>query len=524
LGPTPDLLFRDGEESEMLKPELLTRDREQAESVSVRPRARGEAEPWPAPRPLSAAVAKVCPFDPDLLPETLRPWVLDLAERLQVPADYPAAALTVMLAGALGRRAWIRPQRHDNWMVTPNLWGAMIGRPGVMKSPVLHAVLGPLRRRQALAMAVYESEREAYQRQLRHYPARKRRRRATTAGALHNYHDGAAWDAEALTPPVCTRYLVNEATIEKVHVILKENPQGVLYLRDELSGWIAQLDQRGRERERAFWLETWDGNGDFTFDRVGRGTVYASHLCLSVFGGLQPARLQGYFADAVTGGASDDGFMQRLQVLVWPDVQRNWEEIDRPPDSRTERRVEQILDRLLRISPEDPFRARFSAAAQERFSAWRKELEQKIRGGHLEPALESHLAKSRSLLPKLALIFHLTEDGREEEIPMVQAQRAAEFCAYLESHARRVYGCVASRPQQLAANLGEKLRSGTLATAFGVGDVYLQGWPGLDTAERARVAIRVLVDAGWVRPCGTRVGGNVGSPREAFMVNPAIYS
>ena len=54
------------------------------------------------------------------------------------------------------------------------------------------------------------------------------------------------WDAETLTPPVCTRYLVNEATIEKVHVILKENPQGVLYLRDELSGWMVQLEQRGR--------------------------------------------------------------------------------------------------------------------------------------------------------------------------------------------------------------------------------------------------------------------------------------
>src|SRR5439155_27155377 len=40
LGPTPDLLFRDGEESKKLKPELLTRDHEQAESVSVRPRAR----------------------------------------------------------------------------------------------------------------------------------------------------------------------------------------------------------------------------------------------------------------------------------------------------------------------------------------------------------------------------------------------------------------------------------------------------------------------------------------------------
>jgi hypothetical protein len=43
-------------------------------------------------------------------------------------------------------------------------------------------------------------------------------------------------DGQVLRIPVCARYLVNEATIEKVRVILKEDPQGVLYLRDGLSG------------------------------------------------------------------------------------------------------------------------------------------------------------------------------------------------------------------------------------------------------------------------------------------------
>jgi hypothetical protein len=55
-----------------------------------------------------------------------------------------------MLAGAIGRRAWIRPLRHDPWVVNPNLWGAIIGRSGVMKSPVLRAALRPLRRRQVV--------------------------------------------------------------------------------------------------------------------------------------------------------------------------------------------------------------------------------------------------------------------------------------------------------------------------------------------------------------------------------------
>jgi hypothetical protein len=135
------------------------------------------------------------------------------------------------------------------------------------------------------------------------------------------------------------------------------------------------------------------------------------------------------------------------------------------------------------------------------------------------------LAKSRSLLPKLALIFHLTGAGSEEEIPVVQAQRAAQFCAYLESHARRAYGSVASRPLKLAAGLGEKLRRVRWGNRFRVADVYLQGWAALDTPERAREAIQVLVDAGWVRPSRVVAGSSRGDAASAeYMVNPAICS
>jgi hypothetical protein len=49
-------------------------------------------------------------------------------------------------------------------------------------------------------------------------------------------------------------------------------------------------------------------------------------------------------------------------------------------------------------------------------------------------------------------------------------------------------------PLRLVATLGQQLRTGKLGNRFSIGDVYLHGWAGLDTAERA--AIKVLVDAG----------------------------
>ena len=51
----------------------------------------------------------------------------------------------------------------------------------------------------------------------------------------------------------------------------------------------------------------------------------------------------------------------------------------------------------------------FTDATQEVFDTWRASLEKKVRSGEEHPAIESHLAKYRSLIPSLALIIHLAD-------------------------------------------------------------------------------------------------------------------
>jgi len=46
---------------------------------------------------------------------------------------------------------------------------------------------------------------------------------------------------------------------------------------------------------------------------------------------------------------------------------------------------------------------------RELFIEWLAELEAKIRGDELHPALVSHLSKYRSLMPSLALLFELAD-------------------------------------------------------------------------------------------------------------------
>jgi putative DNA primase/helicase len=71
--------------------------------------------------------------------------------------------------------------------------------------------------------------------------------------------------------------------------------------------------------------------------------------CLCLFGGIQPARLQTYLADAVTGGPNDDGLMQRFQVLVWPDHSREWVNVDRAPNRKAQEAANGIFERLFTV-------------------------------------------------------------------------------------------------------------------------------------------------------------------------------
>ncbi len=106
----------------------------------------GSTESWPVPEPLPDALPPVEKFDPNLLPECFRAWAVDIAERTQCPIDFVAIALMVALSSVVGRTIGIRPKRFDDWTVVPNLWGGVVGRPGVMKSPALQEALKPLRR------------------------------------------------------------------------------------------------------------------------------------------------------------------------------------------------------------------------------------------------------------------------------------------------------------------------------------------------------------------------------------------
>lgn len=483
---------------------------------------------WPDPEDIGQRLPKVEPFKLELLPEAFRALVEDTSERMNVPMDYPAAIAVLSLAGAVNRRAIIQPKARDtSWKVTPNLWGALIAPPGQMKTPTIAAITAPLSLIQkewheqfTLEMEDYRKEKERFDTILQAW------KEDLKAHAKGKKEDPGPRPSPEPLKPINRRVIVQDATVEALHALLGENPAGVLLTLDEIAGWIASFDKPGWEAARAFMLECWTGDQTKTLDRVGRGTVVAS-ICISVLGAFQPDKLRQYLSDAVRGGASNDGLMQRFQVAVWPDLVSR-RSVDRAPDLKASARVEHAFRKLLAIDPErDPLLFRFDPDAQPIFDQWSDRLDNKLSNDNEHPALIAHLSKYRSLMPSLALLFELADRSSASPdftVSAAHATQAGNFCEYLESHARRIYSCVVNPALNSGRHLAERIKAGKLQSGFSARAVYRNHWAGLDTTQAVKDAIGVLVDANWLVPVVKQSGFEGGRTSYSYLINPKVES
>jgi putative DNA primase/helicase len=492
----------------------------------------GEDRSWPDPRPLGTAQAPLPHLAPNSLPASIADSVADSARRLGCPIEFVAVPMVIGLGTIVGRKVCIRPKAQDCWTVVGNLWGAIVSPPGTLKSPAADEGLRPLKALEADYRAEHQAQ--APQHELRRIESKVRRAdlEATVRDAVKNGQDLAGLRplaaAALVAVPGPRRLVTSDATIEKLAEVLAQNPNGLLYVRDELSGWLRQFEREGHEADRAFFLESWDGKGDYTVDRIGRGTIHVSANCLSVFGTIQPAVLADYLRAAVRGGANDDGLVQRLQLLITGD-EDVWTGIDSPPDAAAYDRTLQVFRNLDRMAPGQfgaiqddglPF-LRFSGQAQRLFNEWLASLEAKLRDPSVHPALRAHLAKYRSLTPSLALLFHLSDvaGGLVRAGPVSEGalDLAIEWATLLEAHARRLYEGVMNLSSGVA-RLAEKITRGELRSGFTARDVQRKRWAGLDR-DSIDDALDVLEDAGWIRRRSLRTRGR---SKVTFEVNPRL--
>lgn len=422
-------------------------------------------EPWPEPRPLISQYPSGPELDTAIIPQGFKPWIQDVAERMGCPPEFVTAATIVSFSSTVGRQVSIYPKAYDNWLVIPNLWGAVIAPPGSMKSPALSAGLAPLK------AAAEELK-----------------------GSLG--------------------FITSDATLEKLLILMKSNPEGILLFRDELTGWLQTMNRSGREGEREFYLESWNGSNPYTMDRVARGRVHVDAMCLSVLGGIQPGnqRLQ--------NDSNQDGLFQRFQILIQSGLKKVGEGVDREPDHQAFRLATKIYkDALVGRSHDNTPRTlrcepRASDALKKLLVTWDKKAKK-----HSEtmPSLALHLSKYSSLAPSLALLFQLIEDPASSRVNLDSVESAAAWCVYLENHAKIFYSNLASPTSTVSAQaLAAKVREGKVYDGMTMREIYRKCWKNLETPLKCSEAYECLEHLHWLRT------NRQSHHKEVILVNPSI--
>ncbi len=491
---------------------------------------------WQSPKALPTGIPSVHPLDPvHLLPQDLGDWVTDHAHRLQCPTDYPAVAIVVALSSVIGGRIHIRPKQLDNWTVTPNLWGVVIGRPSTLKSPAMSAALAPLTELEAAAEATYKAALTQYEvaRMAYELALGNAKRQANKNGGTVNTSQIAASMASVVqqqpSKPARQRFIVNDATVEKLGEILAENQNGVLLFRDELKGFLAELDGEENATKRAFILQAWAGDGSYDFDRIGRGHIHIPRTILSVLGTTQPGVIEAYLATALRGGVGDDGLMQRFQLAVYPDEPDQRDLVDALPNLQAANNISALFRQLAQLNPsaigaqqdnlDGVWYLRFSPEAQQIFNAWYPKLIRHTRTAE-HAAIASHYGKYRSLVPSLALIFHLAA-GHTGPVDQNSLLLALAWASYLKSHALRIYNYSIRGDARAAGALGEAIMAGKLGDGFSLREVQRKNWSSLSSHERCTQAIEILAEHHWLTVVRSESNGKT---TERCLINPTLLA
>jgi hypothetical protein len=525
-------------------------------TVSAEESHDAQASKWSDPKDLESELPPVPDFDLNNLPAALQPLVQEVSEGMQVPFDFPACATIASLAGCVGHRALVLPKALDSsWQEVCNLWGMNIGNPGLMKSPILKLITRPLDSIQREWSEIQKADEATHEDLEQTIKLEQEVWQSQYKAALKLGRPLPPKPDDTLWKPGERRLLITDVTYECLHQIQSANPGGVFQLRDELIGFFCCLERDGREGERQYWLQCWNGNGGFNVDRIGRGAIYVPYVCASLFGNTVPARLRYYLTSVLSGAPTDDGFLPRFQVMCWPDVGTDWKYVDRVNSNAAANMAEQVYRSLVRLSGKYPLQLRFNAESQKLFVAWLTDLEVKLRSDMLNPVMAGHVSKYRKLMPVLAGIFELADCARRGElqtkaipeptystyarrivfedspptessdatlISTTNTLRAIALCDYFERHAARVYSCIITPEIRAGHALARRIKKGDLEAQFSSRDVSRKSWSDLNTPELITAALLHLTDLFWIRPLKLPPSPQGGRPSELFEINPKI--
>jgi hypothetical protein len=364
-------------------------------------------------------------FPIDVFPEEIQYYFSELNQTLSAATDYLGCSFLWALSLCIGNSVKIEIKR--GWIEAASVWIALVGKTGVGKTPSIKTVISPLQLRNSIEAKLYQNEREKYEEYLKDDSKKK------------GQH-------EKVKEPKRKTFIHDDVTIESLLECHASNLNAIGIFRDELSGWIKDMNKYRAGSDLETWLSCWS-NTAMSQSRKTAKSYYISNGFIPVLGGIQPSILTSHF----TPENKENGFVDRIllcfpeleveyfneneiscSLLKWYDdyivglydlVRRDFFQIDE---------YDRVSSKIVRFSPE----------SKAEWIRIHKKITDMQRSDEVSEYMKSFLPKQKSYVARFALLLNILNNYNHgdpfDEITMKSILGAERLSDYFTAMAKKV--------------------------------------------------------------------------------------
>ena len=365
-------------------------------------------------------------FPLEIFPEPYQKYILDCHDTLDSSVDYMGCALMWVLSVVVGNSCKIEVKR--NWVETPILWLALVGKAGIGKTPSISNITRPIEKENQNEIKRFFEQLEKYE-----------------------YFQGLSKEekkvAEQVAKPVKSQFIANDITIEALIQMHQESKNAVGIFKDELAGWFKDMNKYREGSDLELWLSSWSGKS-INLNRVQvSSNAFLPQPFMPVLGGIQPSILNNFYTDE----NKNNGFIDRV-LLSYPDLKVNSyndNEMDYDIIQWYENNVINMYRVIKKHLPKDKDEQieavmfRFNKEAKKEWKRIFNDITRQQNSDETNEYLKSMLPKQKSYIPRFALLIHLlsihnNNDENNGEVTKESILKAEKLSKYFIKMAQKL--------------------------------------------------------------------------------------
>lgn len=347
-------------------------------------------------------------FPTEVFPDFIRNYIHDLNATLNFSLDYLSAAALFTVSSVCGNKYKLKVKQ--GWEAPPIFWFACVGYPGTIKTHPVKMMIRPL-------MEIDRESKKSFDAEMLHYDP----------------------DARPRQPkPKFKQIIISDYTLEALHQVHSYNHRGLGLYKDELKGFIGDMNKYRKGSDEEFWLESFN-NGSFIVNRATKDPMMIEDICVNLIGTIQHEVLSKIISDFSGSGFIDRFLFTAPETEVFPITDK---ESNALYTSKWDKFIRFIHNNSNYIDRQDKQVVDMTPEAFQYYQELDNAFVQLQRDESESIDVKNYLSKMKTYIPRFALILCCIDGFANQEYLQVNKRHminAGKISDYFVSTARQTF-------------------------------------------------------------------------------------